>query len=309
MFLQYLFWKQWFQLKKYANERGIEIIGDIPIYVSYDSADVWTRPELFELDEELLPTRVAGCPPDAFSADGQLWGNPIYHWEIHKAEKYAWWTKRIQASMKIYDIVRIDHFRGFDSFFTIPYGQKTAKNGVWEEGPGHELFQHLENELGTLKIIAEDLGFITGSVKELLRKTGYPGMKLLQFGFDSREENNYLHLPYEYEKNCVVYTGTHDNNTILGWYYECKEQDRHFMLEYLNINDVKELADAMIRCCFASVADTVIIPMQDYLGIGSEGRMNTPSTIGKNWMWRMREGEYSSKLEKYMEALTRIYMR
>lgn len=307
MFMQYHFWKQWFQLKTYANEHGIEIIGDIPIYVSYDSADVWTHPELFELDGKLLPVRVAGCPPDAFSADGQLWGNPIYCWKAHKAEKYVWWTKRMQASLRTYDIVRIDHFRGFDSFYAIPYGQETARNGVWEKGPGYELFKHLEDTLGKMNIIAEDLGFITDSVIELLRKTGYPGMKVLQFAFDSREESDYM--PYKYGKNCVVYTGTHDNNTIWGWYCECDSKDQNYAKEYLNIDKKSQVPDAMIRCCFASVADTVIIPMQDYLGLGSEGRMNTPSTVGENWRWRMSRGEYSKKLEKYMKTLTTLYMR
>lgn len=307
VFMQYVFWKQWFKLKTYANERGIEIIGDIPIYVSYDSVDVWTHPELFELDENMLPVRVAGCPPDAFSEDGQLWGNPVYRWEVHKAQNYAWWIKRMSASLRTYDVVRIDHFRGFDSFYAIPYGQKTARNGVWEDGPGYDLFMHLENALGKMNIIAEDLGYITESVIELLEKTGYPGMKVLQFAFDSREESDYM--PHKYDKNCVVYTGTHDNDTVLGWYDECERKDQRYAKEYLNVTRKDQIPGAMIRCCFASVADTVIIPMQDYLKMGSKGRMNIPATVGTNWRWRMIEGEYSTELEKYMKSLTSIYRR
>lgn len=307
MFMQYQFWKQWFRLKAFANKHGIEIIGDIPIYVSYDSVDVWMHPELFELDENLRPIRVAGCPPDAFTADGQLWGNPIYQWKVHKADNYKWWTERMRASLQVYDIVRIDHFRGFDSFYAIPYGEKTARKGVWEKGPGYELFECLENKLGKMNIIAEDLGFITESVVKLLKKTGYPGMKVLQFAFDSREGSDYM--PYKYDRNCVVYTGTHDNNTVLGWYSECGIEDREYAKEYLNIKTTTQLTDAMIRCCFASVADTVVIPMQDYLKLGSESRMNTPSTVGENWRWKMGWGEYSKRIEKYMKTLTRLYMR
>lgn len=307
IFLQYHFRKQWFGLKRYANEHGIEIVGDIPIYVALDSADVWTHPELFELDEALRPLRVAGCPPDAFSEDGQLWGNPVYCWERQREKLYDWWTERIRACAELFDIVRIDHFRGFESFFAISWGQATAKNGVWEQGPGEKLFDELEKRLGKLDIIAEDLGYITDEVRAMLKRTGFPGMKLLQFSFDSREHDGTM--PFEYEKNCVVYTGTHDNNTVLGWYAECDEKDRRRLREYLNLQDESGLVDAAIRCCFASAADTVVIPMQDYLGLGPEGRMNTPSVLGGNWVWRMSGGEYTENLQKYIKRLTEVYRR
>ena len=223
-YLQYLFSQQWHKLKAYANKKGISIIGDIPIYVSLDSSDTWANPELFQLDKECLPTAVAGCPPDSFCETGQLWGNPLYDWEYHQFTDYEWWIKRIKYSFDLYDIVRIDHFRGFDEYYSIPYGDKTAVNGTWEKGPGIELFKYLRQELGEVDIIAEDLGFLTESVKQLLKDTGYPGMKILQFGFDSREDSDYL--PHNYDRNCVVYTGTHDNNTISGWYKEISREDK-----------------------------------------------------------------------------------
>lgn len=306
-FLQYCFFKQWFALKAYANKAGIEIVGDIPIYVAYDSADVWTNPGLFELDEELMPIRVAGCPPDAFSKDGQLWGNPLYDWKRHKQEQYAWWIKRMRAALELYDVVRIDHFRGFDSYYAIPYGSINARNGRWVTGPGYDLFMTMERVLGKMNIIAEDLGFITDSVKELLARTGYPGMKILQFAFDAREESD--SLPHHYCKNSVVYTGTHDNNTVLGWYQECAKEDLCFAMEYFNIKKPEQLPEAMIRCCLASVADTVIIPMQDYLELGEEARMNTPSTLGCNWKWQMEEDAFTKEVEERMKKWIRLYAR
>ena len=231
-YLQYLFSQQWHKLKAYANKKGISIIGDIPIYVSLDSSDTWANPELFQLDKECLPTAVAGCPPDSFCETGQLWGNPLYDWEYHQFTDYEWWIKRIKYSFDLYDIVRIDHFRGFDEYYSIPYGDKTAVNGTWEKGPGIELFKYLRQELGEVDIIAEDLGFLTESVKQLLKDTGYPGMKILQFGFDPREDSDYL--PHNYDRNCVVYTGTHDNNTIRGWYKEISREDKKMSVNYMN---------------------------------------------------------------------------
>ena len=229
-FMQYEFATQWGALKAYANEKGIEIIGDIPIYVAFDSADSWSHPELFQFDENGLPTGVAGCPPDAFSATGQLWGNPLYKWEYHKKTGYAWWMKRIRHCVDLYDVIRIDHFRGFDEYYSIPYGDQTAEFGHWEKGPGMDIFRTVKETLGDVKIIAEDLGFLTDSVIRMVEESGYPGMKVLEFAFDSREPSNYL--PHNYDKNCVVYTGTHDNETLAGWYRELKKKIRssHFAI-------------------------------------------------------------------------------
>lgn len=305
-FLQYEFEYQWRKLKKYANEKGIEIIGDIPIYVALDSADVWANQELFQFEEDGTPMKVAGCPPDAFSKEGQLWGNPLYRWEYHKQTKYAWWIQRMKASLKRYDIVRIDHFRGFDEYYAVPFGDRNAKNGCWEKGPSMDLFYHLSKELGKQKIIAEDLGFLTDTVKELLKESGYPGMKVLQFAFDSREESDYL--PHNYERNCVVYTGTHDNNTIQGWYDEMRKEDQAFAKQYMRNHpeNREELHWDFILLAMRSVANTCIIPVQDYLGIGREGRINTPSTLGNNWKWRMDPTMLSKKLQKEMRNVAKI---
>ena len=308
-FLQYIFFAQWAALKQYANRQGIQIIGDIPIYVAFDSADTWGDTMQFQLDENNLPTAVAGCPPDGFSADGQLWGNPLYDWEYHKKSGYAWWIERIQHCMELYDIIRIDHFRGFDEYYAIPYGDTTAKNGEWRKGPGMDLFRTVAQKLGQLPIIAEDLGFLTDTVKQLLKDTGYPGMKLLQFGFDSREESDYL--PHNYTRNCVVYTGTHDNNTIQGWYDELNEADRQMALAYLNNAHTprEELHWDYIALAMRSVADTCIIPVQDYLGLGSEARINTPSTLGGNWVFRMQENAFDEMLMQRIRRLTEICAR
>ncbi len=306
-FQQYLFVKQWTKLKKYANEKGIKIIGDIPIYVAYDSADSWANPTLFQFDENGLPTGVAGCPPDAFSATGQLWGNPLYRWDYHKKTGYAWWVKRIAYCYKLYDIVRIDHFRGFDEYYSIPYGDKTAEFGRWEKGPGYELFKTLKEELGNLSVIAEDLGFLTPSVIKLVKRTGYPGMKVLQFAFDASEESNYL--PHNYTANSVVYTGTHDNDTTVSWYRTLKKSERSFAKRYLNIKGSKEVQWEFIRAALASVSDTAIIPMQDYLGLGGEARMNMPSTLGDNWKWRMVKGQISPELAERIFKFCKLYGR
>jgi len=308
-FIQFLFSSQWSSLKTYANNNGIKIIGDIPIYVAFDSADTWANPELFQLDEDCNPIAVAGCPPDAFAPTGQLWGNPLYNWGYHKKTGYEWWIKRIAYSFKLYDVVRIDHFKGFDEYYSIPFGEKTAVNGHWEKGPGYDFFEALERQLGKLNIIAEDLGFITESTRKLLEKTRYPGMKVLEFAFDSREESDYL--PHNYDRNCVVYTGTHDNDTIKGWFNSIPQEDRNFALRYLN-NDGKDSDNIhweFIRLAMQSVADICIIPIQDYLGLGSEGRINIPSTVGSNWRWRLLEGEITDELLMKIKEITFLYGR
>jgi 4-alpha-glucanotransferase len=309
-FLQYVFDLQWKKIKDYANKKGVKIIGDIPIYVAFDSADCWANKDLFLFDEENTPIAVAGCPPDAFSKTGQLWGNPVYDWEYHKKTNYEWWTKRIKHCFKLYDVVRVDHFRGFDEFYSIPYGAKDATTGEWKKGPGFQLFEALNKELGELDIIAEDLGFLTDSVRELLRKTGYPGMKVLQFAFDSREESDYL--PHNYDKNCIVYTGTHDNDTIVGWYDTISEPDKLLSIKYMNNSksSKEEIPWDFIRLAMGSVAKTCIIPIQDYLGYGSEARINTPSTLGLNWKWRLKKEDINDKLIiERMHQITKLYGR
>jgi 4-alpha-glucanotransferase len=306
-FLQYLFSEQWSRLKGYANERGIDIIGDIPIYVAFDSADTWANPELFLLDKKNTPIDVAGCPPDAFSATGQLWGNPLYRWDYHKKTGYKWWMKRIAQCYRLYDVVRIDHFRGFDEFYAIPYGNATAEIGEWRKGPGIDLFNTMKKELGEKRVIAEDLGFLTPSVIKLVQKTGFPGMKILQFAFDSREESDYL--PHNYTKNCIVYTGTHDNDTTRGWFDKLPRNDKRFAKEYLGIHYAKDAVWECIRSAFASVSDTAIIPMQDYLELPGYARINTPSTLGGNWVWRMKKDALTKELCQKMHDYARIYGR
>ena len=308
-FIQYKFFEQWKKLKEYANGRGVQIIGDIPIYVALDSAAVWVYPDLFELDDELEPITVAGCPPDAFSPTGQLWGNPIYNWERHKETGYNWWIDRLRAAVELYDVVRIDHFRGFDGYYAIPYGDKTAENGEWKKGPGIEFFRFVESRLGRLPIIAEDLGFLTSSVLQMLSDSGFPGMKVLEFAFDPREPSNYL--PYNYEKNCAVYIGTHDNAPIKGWVEELDDETIRFCKKFLNYEcgDMDGFIRTFIRTAFACVGDTVIIQMQDYLGLGSESRMNTPSTASGNWQWRMKKGAYEGMLAEMTAEMTAIYGR
>ena len=307
-FLQFLFYEQWAKLKKYANSKGIKIIGDIPIYVSMDSADTWADPKLFQLDAKGCPTRVAGCPPDYFSADGQLWGNPLYDWEYNKKTGYAWWIERFKKSFELYDIVRVDHFRGFDEYYSIPYGDKNAKGGKWVKGPGYDLFRTVKEQLGDKPIIAEDLGFITPSVRRLIKKCGYPGMKIMTYGFDPKEDSE--HTPYTYDKNIVVYTGTHDNDTITAWFTKIlKPCDREYIRKYMNFKGNKDVAWNYIRCGMASVADTAVFPMQDYLGLGNEAKINTPSTIGNNWKWRMVPEMLNSELALKMKELAQVYHR
>ena len=305
-YLQFVFMKQWKKLKNYANINGIEIIGDIPIYVAFDSADAWANPELFQFDSENLPTAVAGCPPDGFSADGQLWGNPLYRWDYHRETGFDWWIRRIAYCSELYDVVRIDHFRGFDEYYSIPYGDTTARNGHWEKGPGIALFEAAKNRLGELNIIAEDLGYITDSVKKLVADSGFPGMKVLEFAFDSREKSDYL--PYTYEKNSVVYTGTHDNETIAGWYAGLDKSDLKMCTDYMNIDRIpgKEYPWDFIRLAMLSVSDLCVIPIQDYLGLDNRARINHPSTLGTNWRWRLAKGQLSASLLKEIREMTRI---
>ena len=308
-YMQFKFYEQWMQLKTYANKKGIQIIGDIPIYVAMDSADTWAHPELFQLDEENVPVAVAGCPPDGFSATGQLWGNPLYRWGYHKETGYQWWISRLAYVFRLYDVVRIDHFRGFDEYFSIPYGAETAVDGHWEKGPGMDLFNTVKEKLGDVDVIAEDLGYLTESVIEMVKESGYPGMKVLQFAFDSREESDYL--PHNYERNCVVYTGTHDNDTILGWYYVMSEEDREFSKEYMgNAKSTdEELPWDFIRMSMESVANLAVTPMQEFLGLGTEARINYPSTLGNNWKWRLLPGQFTSEMAKRIHRLTQITAR
>jgi len=308
-FLQYQFTKQWNALHRYANAKQIEIIGDIPIYVAFDSADAWANPELFQFDEERKPMAVAGCPPDYFSATGQLWGNPLYDWEYHQKTGYEWWFKRLAHTFILYDVVRIDHFRGFDEYYAIPAGAKDAIIGSWEKGPGLGFFEAIKAEFGELPIIAEDLGILTDSVLQLLTDTGFPGMKIIQFAFDSRESNAYL--PYTYSRSCVVYTGTHDNDTTLGWYQTVRDETRNFAEEYLHIGGKpdNEIPYYFIKMAMGSPADLCIIPLQDYLCLGNEARINTPSTLGDNWVWRLLPGLLNKEVAENIRAVTALYGR
>lgn len=308
-YLQFKFMEQWTALKAYANEKGIQIIGDIPIYVAFDSSDAWAHPELFQFNNENLPSAVAGCPPDAFSDDGQLWGNPLYRWDYHKQTGYAWWTSRMSHCYQLYDVVRIDHFRGFDEYYSIPFGDETAVNGHWEKGPGMDLFWTLERNLGKREVIAEDLGLMTPSVQQLVADSGYPNMKVLEFAFQPDEETGYL--PHDYDKNCVVYTGTHDNDTVRSWYETLPKKNKTFLHTYMNNagTPAEEMNWEMIRLAMMSTANTCIIPMQDYLGLGNEARINHPSTLGCNWKWRLTEDQITTALLKQIRQLTEISFR
>lgn len=305
--LQYLFYKQWEKLKEYANTNGIKIIGDLPIYVAADGADVWANPKEFCLDKNMRPTIVAGCPPDAFSEDGQLWGNPIYNWNYMKKNNYKWWTKRLSHSIKVYDVMRIDHFRGFESYYTIKFGLKNAKIGEWKKGPGIDFFKTIQANIGKMPLIAEDLGFLTDDVRKMLKQSKYPGMKVLQFAFDSREDSDYL--PHNYIKNCVVYTGTHDNDTILGWFDTLPKKDKKFCIDYLRLTRREGYNFGMINHAMSSIADTVIITMQDLMGLHSEGRMNIPSTVGDNWKWRATDGYITKEIKDKLLKSTITYRR
>ena len=283
------------------------IIGDIPIYVSPDSSDIWAGPELFQLTADRRMAAVAGCPPDAFAADGQLWGNPLYDWDYHYTTGYAWWVRRLAHACTVYDVVRIDHFRGFESYFAIPAKDTTAKNGVWRKGPGMALMRALHKGLPTARIIAEDLGYLTPEVKALLEASGYPGMKVLQFAFDRREAGDYM--PHGYIPNSVAYTGTHDNTTTAAWQTEADPEDVALARAYMACGESEALVDAFIRTAFASVSDTAVIPMQDWLALPASARMNTPSKTGGNWQWRMAPGAASPALAGRIRRLTELYER
>ncbi len=305
---QYLFFKQWLRLKAYANEHHIEIVGDMPIYVAADSADVWAQPHFFKTDAVGKPTCVAGCPPDEFSETGQLWGNPIYDWEAMDKDGYAWWIERLRESFKIYDIVRIDHFRGFESYWEVPAGSETSASGKWVKGPDYKLFAAVKEALGDLNIIAEDLGFMTDEVIELRERTGFPGMKILQFAFNPDDES--IDSPHLAPNNSVMYTGTHDNNTVLGWYKdEIDDATRQYMAQYTNRKEYETVPHAMLRTIFASVSFMAIATMQDLLELDSAARMNYPSTIGGNWTWRMTAEELNPIVEGELYGLTKTYRR
>lgn len=312
-YMQFLYQKHWYALKQYANENGIQIIGDIPIYVAMDSADVWANPELFQLDENNIPIAVAGCPPDGFSATGQLWGNPLYRWDYHKETGYRWWMNRLRYCFSFYDIVRIDHFRGFDEYYSIPYGESTAMNGSWQKGPGIDLFWKMWEVLGPQKVIAEDLGYMTDTVKQLVDASGFPGMKVLEFAFDSRDSGNASdYLPHNYCENCVVYTGTHDNETIQGWLKNITPEELAMVREYLcdELTPLDKLHHSMIHLAMRSVAFMCIIPIQDYLGLDNSARINHPSTLGgNNWKWRIRPEQISKELAIYIRSVTKTYGR
>ena len=305
---QYFFFDQWKELKAYANAEGIEIVGDMPIYVAADSAEMWTQGHYFKTDEEGRPYSIAGVPPDAFSADGQLWGNPIYDWDAMAADGYAWWIKRLEESFKIYDVVRIDHFRGFESFWEIPAGAETAATGKWSKGPGYALFAAVKEALGDLNIIAEDLGYMTEEVKAFREQTGFPGMKVIQFAFDPDHES--IDAPHTASNNSVMYTGTHDNDTVMGWYKnEIEDKQREYMARYTNRKEYETVPHAMLRTIFASVSFMAIATMQDLLELGGEARMNLPGTIGGNWTWRMTEDQMQPEVEATLSDLTKIYRR
>ena len=311
-YLQFTFYKKWMKLKAYANSKGVLIIGDIPIYVAMDSADTWANPEMFQLDRNNVPLAVAGCPPDGFSATGQLWGNPLYRWDYHERTGFDWWMKRLSYCFKMYDVVRIDHFRGFDEYYSIPYGAETAVDGHWEKGPGMALFGRMRQVLGEREVVAEDLGYMTDSVRRLVKDSGFPNMKVLEFAFDSRDTGSASdYLPHNYTENCVAYTGTHDNETIIGWFKSITKEEQDMAREYLcdDKSALKDLHWPMISMIMRSRANLCVIPMQDYLGLGNEARMNQPSTVGKNWKWRAARSQFSEELKERIRKTTRIYGR
>ncbi|MBR1739166.1 MAG: 4-alpha-glucanotransferase [Ruminococcus sp.] len=308
-FVQFEYFKQWKRLKKYANVKGVRIIGDIPIYCAYDSVEVWAHPEYFYLDKDKKPIEVAGCPPDVFSEDGQLWGNPLYRWDYMAKEKYRWWIERIAAAFRIYDTVRIDHFRGFESYYCIPYGAKTARKGQWRKGPDMKLFKEVNKRLGQVDIIAEDLGFLTKKVVKMLEASGYPGMKILEFAFDGDTANGYL--PHNYKSsNSICYTGTHDNETVAGWAANADKKTVAFCKKYLGVRKDSDIPWAMVKLCWSSVADTAVAQLQDILGLDNTARMNTPSTVGENWRWRLTSMDIlDDELSQKLADLTELYNR
>ena len=311
-YMQFKFFEQWDALHAYANSRNIRIIGDMPIYVSPDSADVWAHTGLFQMDADGRPEAIAGCPPDSFSATGQIWKNPLYRWEAHRQTGYSWWISRIWQSFRLYDVVRIDHFRGFDEYYSIPNGSDTALNGHWEKGPGMDLFRQVERSLGHKDVIAEDLGFMTDGVRRLVRDSGFPNMKVLQFAFDVNDtgaSNDYL--PHNYHENCVVYTGTHDNETIAGWFAGLSDDEKKLVRDYLCNEGTPdgEMYRVLVSTAMMSCAATCIIPIQDYLGLDNSCRMNQPSTVGENWRWRLKPGSLTSEVAQWARAVTMRYGR
>ena len=306
-YVQYLYYRQWQALKSYANERGISIIGDIPIYVALDSADVWANPQVFQLDQEGRPRKVAGVPPDDYAQDGQLWGNPLYNWDYLKSTEYRWWMDRMSFLTQMFDRIRIDHFRGFESYYAIPAQEETARNGQWEPGPGMDFFRALKDRVGDFPFIAEDLGYLTPQVLEMVQEAGYPGMKVLHFAFDCWCQS--LYLPFRYPHNCVVYTGTHDNQTTRGWFASLIDADRQFCRDYLDLAGDNRIAWKLTALAWSSVADLAIVPMQDLLDLDDDARMNTPSTSAGNWQWRMADGALTDQLAARLRHLTCTYGR
>ena len=308
IFLQLLFYRQWNKLRDYVHSLGMEIIGDLPIYVPYDSCDVWANPHLFQLDEKGLPVGVAGCPPDYFAEDGQLWGNPLYDWDAMKAEGFAWWKERIAAAGRLFDVIRIDHFRGLESYWSVPYGDETARNGHWVKGPGHDFINALHEAFPNLHLIAEDLGFLTPAVLEMLAESGLPGMKVLEFAFDSREPSEYL--PHTYPTNSVCYTGTHDNLTMRQWFETATEEAVAYAKEYMALTESEGYVWGTIRTAMSSVSNLCVVQMQDYLNLGGESRMNFPGTMTNcNWTWRALDGVFTEELAEKILKLTRLYGR
>ncbi len=307
IYVQYIFFKQWDKLKSYAHKNNIRFIGDLPIYVSLDSADVWSSPENFQLDKDNVPIEVAGVPPDYFSKEGQLWGNPLYDWDAMKADGYGWWIRRIDGAKKLFDVIRIDHFRGLESYWAVPYGEKTAVNGRWRKGPGIEFLNIIKGWFGNIDIIAEDLGILTDEVRQLLKDSGFPGMKVLEFAFDDSHNSDYL--PHKYIKNCACYGGTHDNATLKEWHDTGNEDEIKFAEEYLNISDKEGFNFGIIRGGMASVADLFVTQIQDYLELGAEARTNIPGVAEGNWKWRMKEEACDDKLAERIKHLTKLYGR
>ena len=307
VYIQYLFFKQWKALRVYAKDKGVGIIGDLPIYVAMDSADVWADPKSFQLDEKNMPLAVAGVPPDYFCEEGQLWGNPLYDWDAMKKDGYGWWIRRIAGASELYDVLRIDHFRGLESYWAIPYGAETAKEGRWIKGPGMDLVGVLIHWFPNIQFIAEDLGLLTPEVHQLLAESGLPGMKILEFAFDPKELSDYL--PHKYERNCVCYAGTHDNAPIMEWKAEAAPKEVAFAQQYLGLNEKEGFHWGILRGGLSSTADVFIAQMQDYLGLGAESRMNTPSVLGGNWQWRLQKNQITDELTQKLSELAHIYGR
>ena len=308
IYLQFLFFRQWNRLRDYVHGLGIRIIGDLPIYVPYDSCDVWANPQLFQLDEGGLPTGVAGVPPDYFSEDGQLWGNPLYNWDAMRADGYRWWMQRIAAAGRLFDVIRIDHFRGLESYWSVPYGDVNARRGHWVKGPGQDFIDAVRRSFPELHLIAEDLGFLTPEVIELQRDSGYPGMKVLEFAFDPREPSNYL--PHRYTTNCICYSGTHDNETLVQWLDGASPETVQYVQEYLGLRDRSECVKGILRAGMASVADVFIAQLQDYLELGAEARMNEPGTLStKNWSWRVDASLLTDELADRIARMVKLYER